>query len=438
MVSQDYFPDGTPVFHEAILGNYVNETVEEAFHNLNVDTTTISNNLHINIQSQSIAEKGWFITSAQSLVIKVDLPDLGAETDALEQQLLDKLADLRHKYRNRKVQLEYFTITAYQQEFQRAMNQDMPLVFILTAVMISFTSFVFWRPKEKVKSRALLGVYSFVTIGMSLLSGYGFMFICGIPLTNVAIMIPFVVVGVALDDTFIITGSYFRHLREREHQEQQQSPSDGNEDVTVTIIRETMEEVGTSISMTTWTTLLCFFLGSVSSIPAVEWLCFYAATTIGFDFVYQITFFIALLTLDERRVQANRRDICFWIVVNKDEEEKPQDDQSNTTPSSTQNQRVPNQTSKSETKERQAPGTLDKNFMERFMSWYSDRLLDPQAKIVVIFVFLAYFLGCCYSTTLLRQEFNVGDVSAKQDFICSSVSNFDSQNVNSMFLRTAC
>jgi Patched family len=515
------FPDGTPVFHEAILGNYQYKSITS--------------------EEDGFVVKTWFIYGAQSLVLKIDIPDLGPPTDKLEQQLLERLKKLKEMWREEDselevrvssspdemiepvVKLEFFTLNGYTQEFQRAMNQDIPLVFILGIVMMSFTCFTLYRPKEKVQSRGLLGILSFVTIGMSLITGFGLMFVCGVPLTSAGIMVPFVVVGVGLDDTYIILGAYFRRRREHGDLTTQSTEEKDTNAETVTLIEDTLDEVAISISMTTITTLSCFFVGSASSIPVVKWLSLYAGSTLGVDFIFQITYFIAFISLDERRVQANRRDLCFWIAVTEDDlvadtnpevdlslqeeqqyfkdakenieigletieagseqtgqldysddnppkrgpntgrgesdlneksddrnetslpvqddedVEKTRPQQQSETPSieSTQdaNERWQSessttstfktaQQSKSEPRSAANRQQLDQNFMEKFMSWYADHLLKPQVKVLVIVLFLAYFAVCVYSTTILYQQFNVGDYVPKDSFLTSFMESF--------------
>ena len=496
-ISNPFYPDGTPVFHEAILGNYENTTVfhfgnavfsddfdnddddDDGMINANSNETTFSNETTSSSTSSSISSstssstsdtlpnnnnhntngnfyyyydgnqdtqvyhlrqspsqqkqppQDWIIPSAQTLVIKIDIPDLGDVTDDLELILLDRLADMKKSWSDdpttTEVELEYFTFNAYQAEFQRAIDQDLPLVVVLIVIMISFVCFVFWRPKEKVKSRAMLGGFAFATIGCSLLTGYGIMFLAGVPLTNIGIMIPFVVVGIALDDTFIITGAYFRIKRDNP-----------NGDI-LTIIQETMDEVAVSISMTTITTLICFCAGIASTIPAVKWLCLYAATTIGVDFLYQITYFIAFMTLDERRVQANRRDMCFWIVVgdedNEDDEDESEADeraieavQTGITESASEGS-VNGDLTPLKRKSQQMPASQrhfkgERSLAERCMTWYADKLLKPWVKVFVIVAFSAYFAGCTYSTTLLYQEFNVGDYVPEDSYLTSFMTVF--------------
>lgn len=54
-------------------------------------------------------------------------------------------------------------------------------------------------------------------------------------------------------------------------------------------VRDTLEEVGLSISLTTLTTALAFGLGMLSSIPQLIWCAMYAFPTVIIDFIYQIT-----------------------------------------------------------------------------------------------------------------------------------------------------
>lgn len=75
-------------------------------------------------------------------------------------------------------------------------------------------------------------------------------------MTNLLI---FVIFGIGLDDTFVITGAYFRtgHIKD-----------------TVERIGRVMESVGLSILITSVTTSSAFLLGAATSnILPIRWLC---------------------------------------------------------------------------------------------------------------------------------------------------------------------
>lgn len=156
-------------------------------------------------------------------------------------------------------------------------------------------------------------------------------------------------------------------------------------------VRDTIEDVGVSIFMTTLTTVLAFSLGCTSTIPSIRWLCMYAAPTIAIDFLFQITFFISVMVIDDRRIMANRRDCCICFPVKPKELEDEQIVYSSEPPK--------------------------KHIAERMMIWYSDKLLRPWTKAFVIAVFSAIFGVCIYSATQIDVAFDFTDVLPRDSFL---------------------
>jgi len=252
-----------------------------------------------------------------------------------------------------------------------------------------------------------------------------------------------------LDDTFIITGAYFRTSPKLDIEER---------------IRITMQEVANSISLTTITTVFAFVLGYFSSsFPGVHWLCLCksnilmlslealrgsphtiqfhplnisaidAMTIITIDFFYQITYFVALLALDEQRVQANRRDCCCWITVEQEKEDNDEERDSHKQEHDNNGPKNENVTDSDRTAavatttgtseatliatpaastttmtktagEEQAAHTSSKGSLQvRIMVWYSEFLLRPWVRVAVLVVFAGFFALNCYSASLLEQ-----------------------------------
>ena len=61
---------------------------------------------------------------------------------------------------------------------------------------------------------------------------------------------------------------------------------------------------------------IAFFLGALTPMPAVRLFSLYAGMSVLIDFFLQITIFISLITLDQKRTLANRIDIfyCFQLT----------------------------------------------------------------------------------------------------------------------------
>jgi Niemann-Pick C1 protein len=195
-------------------------------------------------------------------------------------------------------------------------------------------------------------------------------------------ILPFIMFGIGLDDAFIISGEFGRTDPKKNPVER---------------IDETIEAVGLSVSLTTITSVLAFGLGCTSTIPAVYWLCLYAFPTLFINFLYQLTFFVALIVIDEKRIQDNRKDCCVCFSASSDMDEQ-------------------NSIEKSE---KQMP------LADRIMLWYADKLLRPSVKVLVLAVFSAMLAGFAYSASLLTQEFNFTDILPSDSYITEFFDAFD-------------
>jgi len=247
---------------------------------------------------------------------------------------------------------------------------------------------------------------------------------------------------VGLDDTFIITGAYFRSTA-MDPNRNKSNNNDNNDIDTAIILRiqNTMMEIGASIILTTITTTLAFFMGWLtSSIPNIQWLCLYALFAISIDFIYQITFFIAILVLDERRIQAQRYDCCICFV--KQQPEDDHDDENNKDDNNTgdnEDENNNNGTELATTYNNNGCSNHAITLPERFMEWYGHQLLRPRVKLFVLLGFTTFLGYCAYSATLLTQEFVPADFlpqdSYAQSFLEASASYTTSRLRVATFFR---
>ena len=67
-----------------------------------------------------------------------------------------------------------------------------------------------------------------------------------------------------------------------------------------------------------------FFLGALSDMPAVKAFALYAAGSLSINFIMQITCFVALMSLDMKRLNQGRFDVFCCVQGSKsDAELKP-------------------------------------------------------------------------------------------------------------------
>jgi len=350
-ISQPIYPDGTPAEVKSILGMAQYDS------------------------SSSV------LTSAKSFQMTINFPETDAAFE-FEETMLERVLALQDEWdaqAGNMYRVEIFAERSFDDEFGRAIVNDIPLVPLIFVVMSMFTGLVFFR-RNWVHSRVLLGSGAVFSIFLSIMVGYGIIFIIGIPFTSMTQIVPFIMFGIGLDDAFIIWGAYQRMDRSIPVLDR---------------VHDTMEEVGVSIFVTTFTSVVAFALGSLSKVPAVYWLCAYAAPTIFIDFIYQTTFFVALIVLDEQRVEAKKRD-CFTCLKAPERADAEEDDQA-------------------------SEGTI----VDRFMVWYSEILMKPVVKVLVLAIFFAIFGGLAYSASLLKQEFYFTDVLPSDSYVADFWNTFN-------------
>eukprot|EP00934_Nitzschia_sp_Nitz4_P002728 Nitzschia sp. Nitz4//scaffold71_size96697//41966//44816//NITZ4_004693-RA/size96697-augustus-gene-0.144-mRNA-1//1//CDS//3329557241//2718//frame0 len=357
------YPDDSPVDHSAIMG-------KPAF------------------------DSSGMISAASLYLLVVQLPnspvdDEDGPVETFEEKALENIEALQQKWlteQGNKFRIEYMAERSFSDEFERAILKDIPLVPGVFVMMSIFTALVFFKC-DKVQSRATMGFGAVCCVFLAIATGYGLLFIIGTPFTSMTQILPFIMFGIGLDGAFILSGSFLRT-----------SPSDP----IVHRIEQTVEDIGMSITLTTLTSTTAFALGCLSTIPAVIWLCLYAFPTILISFLYQFTFFIAIMVIDERRVLDNRRDCLCCVTVSSAEDEE---------------EAMPATTKAAEPQESR---------IDKFMGCYADHiLLNNWAKAMVIVAFAGLLGGCAYSASKLKQSFDFSEVLPDDSYIVPFVESLD-------------
>ena len=193
----------------------------------------------------------------------------------------------------------YVTERSFSDEFGSTIQSDLQKLQIALFLILAYAALTLskWN-MGCVGSRVGVTLAGIVSIGMAIASAYGIGAYCGLffsPLMNV---LPFLLLGIGVDDMFVIVNSY-------DNTEARVDP--------VERMGRSLRVAGMSITVTSATDVIAFLIGSSTSLPALKNFCFYAALGIFFDYLYQITFFTAFLSIDERRKSENKAD-CFFCL----------------------------------------------------------------------------------------------------------------------------
>lgn len=203
-------------------------------------------------------------------------------------------------------------------ELDRESQSDVATILVSYIIMFAYivTSLGQMNSCERllIDSKITLGLGGVLIVLASVVSSVGFFGFIGVPATLIIIeVIPFLVLAVGVDNIFILVQTHQREVKRK------------NETVAQHIGR-TLGKVGPSILLTSVSESCCFFLGSLSDMPAVRAFALYAGLALMVDFLLQITCFVSLLALDTVRQNENRFDVCFFIRGAKKEDNMPAPD----------------------------------------------------------------------------------------------------------------
>lgn len=238
--------------------------------------------------------EGGYTKSAKALSLMFFLRHEPSEMNELSGQWEDAVAEMLEGYEPKELNVVYYTSDAVD-EAQQKMTIDILPYFSATFVILIMFAVASCMMKDWVLSKPWLASCGVVSAGLAILSCSGLLSYCGVPFNQVAASMPFVIVGIGLDDTFIMLGAWRRT-----------NPHSSVE----TRMGEMFKEAAVSITITSCTDFIAFCAGAISPLPAVRTFCLYTGVAVIWDFFYQITFFACIMVFTGHREASNRH--CYF------------------------------------------------------------------------------------------------------------------------------
>ena len=242
---------------------------------------------------------GRTIIGAYALQSRYFLQDLGG-VDAFEQQfkalMMRKVVQLAEF-----TEVRYVYDGAFDEEISRSIEGDIPLVAAAFTLIIAGMIITQHRRRSSGDlNLAGLSCWGMTGVALSVAMGYGIVIGAGVPFTSMAQIGPFIFLGIGVDDVIIMLEGIRASRRELGIKGRDPGGADAHTRVTYM-----MEHAGVSITVTSITNVLAFGLGSLTAIPAVNWFCLYSVCAILCDFLVQVSFFLAIVVLHERKADAD-------------------------------------------------------------------------------------------------------------------------------------
>ncbi|EGD73466.1 hypothetical protein PTSG_05169 [Salpingoeca rosetta] len=160
---------------------------------------------------------------------------------------------------------------------------------LLAYVMLVSANF-----RNAIYSHAWIAFAGVVLITASTAAALGFSAYCGIDFTPISSnVVPFVALGVGIDDVLVILAAFGNAVLR---------PASDPADV----IKTTMADAGPSVSFTSLTNFVAFFIASATPVRVVQLFCYQMVISVALNYVLILTVFVPLLYLEARRVHAQR------------------------------------------------------------------------------------------------------------------------------------
>ncbi|XP_069161595.1 LOW QUALITY PROTEIN: NPC intracellular cholesterol transporter 1-like [Procambarus clarkii] len=206
--------------------------------------------------------------------------------------------------------IAYSTERSIQDELVRESVNDVLTIFVSYLIMFIYITLSLGNVSSEcrrllIDSKMTLALGGVVLVMFSVLASLGFYGYTGVPATLFVIeVIPFLVLAVGVDNIFILVQTWQREPRRDDESLEEH-------------VGRVVGEVAPSMLLSTSAEALCFFLGALSDMPAVYAFSLYAALALVIDFILQMTCFVALMSLDARRVEDHRWDVVCCVKGSK-------------------------------------------------------------------------------------------------------------------------
>ncbi|CAL8319299.1 unnamed protein product [Arctogadus glacialis] len=256
--------------------------------------------LYTSLGSVSLNKGNRVVQSAEAIQLSYFL--LGDNKMVSDRWLKDFMA-LMSNTSMKKIKVSHTTSMSMQWEFEKTPASIVQLFSITYGITILFTVLCCWR-LDNVRSKIWVGGVGVLSTGLAVLSSFGMLLFLGCPFVMTVASCPFMILGIGIDDMFIMV-SCWQRTRVMD------SPPDR--------LASTYGMAAVSITITSLTDALAFFMGCCSPLGSVRSFSLYAGAAVVFCYLYNITFLGAFLALNGQREAENRH----WLICSKIPEELP-------------------------------------------------------------------------------------------------------------------
>ena len=237
---------------------------------------------------------------------QLSIEQIDENTKSIEDKFISILLEQRRN--SSQFMLDFIVAKSFPDAVNDRITGEIPKVLGSFALMFIYVTLVLGK-LNCVDNKSLLSLTGLFSVIMALFTSYGICSLLGLFISPLHNFIPFLLLGLGVDDMFVIIQA-FNQIQDEEDLSKK--------------ISKTLTNSGVAITVTSITDLLAFAVGGTTTVPALKSFCIYCGLGIFVVYIFQITWFTAWLVIDQRRVQA-RRNACFPCIKMKENDKSDPD-----------------------------------------------------------------------------------------------------------------
>eukprot|EP01084_Bolivina_argentea_P247572 414171_1 len=211
----------------------------------------------------------------------------------------------------------YMGYYSFDVEIARTVTNDSLMFMIAFGVMLVYLQLTLGK-LDCIRARVLLATTSIFILILALIMGFGLAAYCGAKLSTLVFVVPFLLLGVGVDDMIIIVDS-LNHTKLPQNDENFRAQQLGL----------ALQHSGISITLTSACSVIAFCAGAISDLPGVQFFCIYAAFSFLANYILQFLMFVPLLVWDNKRIK-NGGNFCCCCCYKHDINHEQHDEQHDT------------------------------------------------------------------------------------------------------------
>ena len=194
-----------------------------------------------------------------------------------------------------------FTSLTLEVELEENTNSVIPYFSLNIGIMVIFCILTCMMT-DWVKSKPLLGLLGVISAILGSIAAFGLVMYLGMDFIGINLAAPFLMLGIGIDDTFVMLAAWRRTSVHDSVPER---------------MGQCYRDAAVSITITSITDMLSFWIGVITPFPCVQIFCVYTGACVVFTYFWHLTFFGGCMAIAGYAEKHNRHALTCCVVLPK-------------------------------------------------------------------------------------------------------------------------